>query len=443
LNTPGERDVRRFAALAGSTALSALAVVAPPATAARGLGMPLRVSGGLVATWHGDPARGCAAAGVCDVSGSATYRPGFEGRLEVSRDSVGFGGADSAQAPVVRVRGGAAASPIACADVLESGFSPLAFEYLGAELQVSLEELELSAGRCAGPRTVDLAHALPHGAVKTRLLRRGPRVIDLSARSRFAAGAFSGEVISTVKVVLGRAEVVANRFSPGILRIPAGAGSRTRYSVLELSYRIIRVTGALVTDFRGLPDPACGALGACGVTGTSSYALDNVSGRIDVTGVRRLRRGHRRPSLGASLRALRRGVLPVYADGRLAQARATVSERVDAPGMSCSDSLFAEPPIIDSRSSSRDLTLLVRSGDLGALGDTLRTRCPGPSQADVLRRGSLGHGSVPLTAVGGPVLDVPLASTRTFSKNGYAGARRGQLELTLQLTRSRVYVVRG
>jgi hypothetical protein len=444
LQYPREREVRRFAALAGSIAATALALVAAtPATAAQGLGMSLRVSGSLVATWHGDPAHGCAAAGVCEVSGSATYKPGFEGRLDVSRDSVGFGGADSAQPPVVRVRDGSPAARIACADVLEGGFSPLGFEYLGDELQVTFEELELSAGRCAGPRTLDLAHALPHGSIKTRRLQRAPRVLDLGARSRFVAGPFSGEVISTVRIALGRAQVVRNRFSPGILRVPPGHGGRTRYSVLDLQYRITDVAGALVTDFHGLPDPACGALGACGTNGSSSYTLKGVSGRIDMTAVRRLRRGQRRPGLGSELRALRGGSLLPYAESRLWHARATVAESVTSPAGSCSDSLFTEPPIIDSRSTRKQLVLLVRSGDIGSLGDTLRTRCPGPSQSDVLRRGSLAHGGIALAAVGGKTIQVSLGSTLSFSKNGYAGSRHGQLQLQLELVRTRIYVVKG
>src|SRR5919197_1460819 len=115
-NTRGEREVMRFAALAGTFAAVAFAVAAPsPAVAARGLAMPLEVSGSVVATWHGDPARGCAAAGVCATSGSATYRPGFDGRLEVSRNSIGFGGAEYATPPVVRVRSGRPDDPVACA----------------------------------------------------------------------------------------------------------------------------------------------------------------------------------------------------------------------------------------------------------------------------------------------------------------------------------------
>jgi hypothetical protein len=443
LNSDCERDVRRLAALAGTIAATTLAGMTTPASAApRGLSMPIRLSGAIVAVWRGDPARGCAAAGVCDVTGSATYRPGFRGSLDVSRDGVAFGGGDAAQPAVVRAREGGPGTPVACADVLESGFTPLGVDYLGDRLQISLEELDLSAGRCAGPRTLDLAHALPHGSIATRRVRSGPRVLDLSARTKFAAGPFAGEVISTVRVGIGRARSVRRGRLPGVLRISIGQG-RNRYWVLDLQYRIKDVTGALVTDFHGLPDPACRALGACGMTGTSAYRLSGVSGRIDLLAGTRLRRGRHRPSVRSALAAVKRGALPVYVDSRLRHARTSISESVTSHDGICSDSLFAEQPYIDARSTSTAVVLLLRSFELGSLGDSLRTRCPGPSQQDVLERASLAHGSVPVAALGSDRLDVALGSTRTFSGSGYAGSRSGQLQLRLELARSRVHVVRG
>jgi hypothetical protein len=443
LNSARERDVRRFAALAGAIAATVLAGLAPPASAApRGLSMSVRLSGAVVAVWHGDPARGCSGAGVCDVSGSATYRPGFEGSLDVSRESVAFGGADAAQPAVVRARAGSPDSPVACADILESAFTPLAVDYLGDRVQLSLEELNLSAGRCAGPRTPDLSHALPHGSISTRLLRRAPRVLDLSSRTKFAAGPFSGEVISTVRVAIGRARAVRKSRFPGVLRAPGGQG-RKRYWVLDVRYRIKGVTGALVTDFRGLPDPACRALGACGASGTSTYKLTGVSGRIDLLAGTRLRRGRHRPSERAALATVRRGLLPVYADTRLRHARASISESVTSPDGTCADSLFAEQPYIDARSDDKAVVLLLRSFELGTLGDSLRTRCAGPSQQDVLKRAALAHGSIPLPALGSKRLEVVAGSARTFTRSGYTGSRGGQLRLGLELARSRVYVVRG
>src|SRR3954447_8421617 len=47
--------------------------MAPGASA--DLRVDLRTSGGMTASWHGEPARGCAEAGVCDVAGSVTLTP--------------------------------------------------------------------------------------------------------------------------------------------------------------------------------------------------------------------------------------------------------------------------------------------------------------------------------------------------------------------------------
>jgi hypothetical protein len=402
------------------------------------------VSGSVVAIWHGDPARGCRAAGVCNTSGTATYRPGFDGRLLVGRNSVSFGGSESAEPPVVRVRDGGPTAPIACADVLESFFSPLSFAYLGDELQVTLDGLELSAGRCGGPRTLDLAHALPRGTIKTALLRRAGGMLDLSARTRFVAGAFSGEVISTVKMTRGRARVVREDLAPEVLgELPGPSTGPRRYWILDVHYRIAGVSGGIVTDFRGVPDPGCRALGACGTLGSSTYSLQGVSGRIDVLAVGRIRRGRHRPSVSTALHRLRSGSLSVYADTRLWRARATVSQLVTSPAGTCSDSLFTEPPVIDSRANKTALVLLLRSDELGSLADTLRTRCPGPSQPDVLKEASLAHGSIPFEAVGAPALQVPAGSTRAFTRNGYSGSRHGELRLDLELVKSSVYTVRG
>jgi hypothetical protein len=71
---------RGAAGLAASLGL-ALALCAPAAGAGkhppvgRSVQIPTRVAGAITFTWQGDPTRGCAAAGVCDVSGSLVYTP--------------------------------------------------------------------------------------------------------------------------------------------------------------------------------------------------------------------------------------------------------------------------------------------------------------------------------------------------------------------------------
>ena len=245
-------------------------------------------------------------------------------------------------------------------------------------------------------------------------------------------------------MTLGRARIVKEDLAPDVLRLPDARGGRERrYWILDVQYRIAGVSGALVTDFRGLPAPACRALGACGTSGTSSYALRGVSGRIDVLAGGRIARGGRRPSVRTALSRLRRGVLAAYADSRLWHARASVNQTSTSPAGACADGLFTEPPVLDFRTKRSALVLLLRSNDLGSLADTIRTRCPGPSQTDVLQEGSLAYGTVPLSAVGARALQVRTGSRRTFARNGYEGARQGELRLDLELVRSRVYTSRG
>jgi hypothetical protein len=268
--------------------------------------------------------------------------------------------------------------------------------------------------------------------------------VDLSARNRFVAGPFSGELISTVRIALGPSRAAREDIAPGILIGPPrpSAGKR-RYWLLDLQYRIADVSGAIVTAFRGIPEPGCAALGACGAVGASTYALSGVGGRVDVLAGSRLRQGRRRPSLRDALRQVRRGGLAVYGESRLSRARATVTESISSAVASCTDSLFAEPPTVDARGSSAGLTLLLRSDGLASLGDSVRTRCPGPTEADVLGSGALAHGTIPRAVLGDPVLRWTAGSLRAFSRNGYAGSRSGRIEVDLQLVGRSVRVVRG
>src|SRR3979409_996356 len=63
--------MRGFGAVRVGTLLCALLVCAPAAAANE----QLSTSGSIVYTWHGDPARGCAQAGVCGVRGALVIQP--------------------------------------------------------------------------------------------------------------------------------------------------------------------------------------------------------------------------------------------------------------------------------------------------------------------------------------------------------------------------------
>src|SRR5437870_6510674 len=111
---------------AGLIAATVLAVAIPAAAGARSAPrfseLDLTASGTIVVTWHGDPARGCAAAGMCGYSGSATLdTTGGDGTLILSGsrriEDTSF---DLQSAIVVRVRRAAAGGEAGgtCVDVV-------------------------------------------------------------------------------------------------------------------------------------------------------------------------------------------------------------------------------------------------------------------------------------------------------------------------------------
>src|SRR6476661_8700899 len=92
----------------GATLVAAVLATAAPAVArAETLySGTLDASGAITASWHGDPARGCAAAGLCAYRGSVTARPGEYGAFELVTDgdhvTDAFGFADLGRRPVAR-----------------------------------------------------------------------------------------------------------------------------------------------------------------------------------------------------------------------------------------------------------------------------------------------------------------------------------------------------
>src|SRR5689334_16239390 len=106
---------------------AALLQWAPSAWAFRDAESEGRLSGDIVLTWHGDPARGCAAAGLCDVSGSLRYAPdtaftygdlAANGRFEPDELDL-----ESGDPTTVRVRRGASSGASGlCLDVEDTSF---------------------------------------------------------------------------------------------------------------------------------------------------------------------------------------------------------------------------------------------------------------------------------------------------------------------------------
>ena len=270
-----------------------------------------------------------------------TFNPSRTGDLETGEEGFGFGGRLESGPPIVRaVREVPGSTPALCMDVLQDAFygSVLVDAFRG-NVTVGFSGLLLSAGRCAGPRPLDLARALPSRSVSPRTLARDPQTIDLSGRFPFAAGSFSGAVISTVKVHVGRARRPRRArpdrsFEERRRSVPSPRRRRrslTRYGTLTLDYRIERLSGAIATDFSGVADPSCRMLDACGAQGTSTLSVDGHAGRVEVLTTRVLKRGQR-PTVRSELRRLRRGRVFVEVGGKVIGASAQISERLALAG---------------------------------------------------------------------------------------------------------------
>jgi hypothetical protein len=424
----------------GATAVCVTAGIAAPVAGAREALVDVRMSGMVSAVWEATPARGCAAAGTCGISGSVTYRAGG---FTLQLDSEGSGGGSSiaTEPTVVRVRRETGTGPPeTCVDVL-SGFPFPPVTVFEDQLGFDFGGQELSAGRCAGPRPLDLARALPSRSVPFRSFTR-TRIIDMSGRFPFVAGSFSGNVISTARATVrpvGRASSV--RGDVGIERgrpVAPERPPRRRHAVLRLLYRATAVSGTVLTSFRGRVQPACLGLGACGARGTSGYEFAADGATVEVFALRPQRRGpaRRRALLGA----LRRGALAVGAETHLTNPSARVRQAVtSAAGGTCGDAVLVEPPDLIARrlGTAPHMTVYLRPSDASSFADTLRARCPGPTQPDVLPGDVLARGRIALSRLGAPELPVTLGPTAgAFLGDGYSGERSGGVPLALRLVAS-------
>lgn len=433
--------VRARVAIAAVVA-AVVAMSSAPARADDSLNVRVRTTGVIAVIWHGDPARGCAESGMCGVEGSVTYRPIGEIDLELNSDgSTGFGLAEPEPA-IVRVRrtspGSAAGG---CTDLLPMDIGTHVDDVTEGQLTFVFAGLGLSSGRCAGPRPPDLALALPRHSATTRDIARRARTLNLAGRTPFVAGPFSGTVISTVSIRLNRARVapaseLQQQFESGF-GIDFDRGPTRRFAGLLLSYRLQPLGGSIVSEFAGLHSPACQVLDACGVRGRSSLELKSDAGEMQILAVRR--RGKRKPSLGSMLGAVRRGGLRAEGFAYFPRMTARVSEQVTlADGQTCTDSVFADAPDVQVRRGAGRMAIVLTSA-----GDSVRTRCPGPTEDDATHTEVLARASFALRDVGRRVLPLGLGTPRTFSARGFSGTRRGTLPLELRLVDAQVVTGRG
>jgi len=392
-------------------------------------------SGALTLSWQGDPARGCADAGLCGYAGSVTVQPPEEAdfRFAGGRPEGGgsFGGFD--QSPVVRVvRDGGAGT---CVDSIDTELFEFDLTARGASrVGVALSPFAspLSAGRCAGPAADELASAVPVPTFDLRAITRRATVLRWPDGS-FAAGPFSGHVASSLTAHLDRVRLEPRpRAAIERPRIPARLRGRRVWATSgDWTYRVASLGGELDAAFQGGGD--CALVDSCGLTGLTALRLTARPQNLEVSTERSALTPPRRTRSGA----LDRAALSFFGDAEFTTPAASVTETVARPGATpCRDQRVVEAPGIDAQRVGGRLVLsLGQAQELGY--EVVRTHCPGPGQADVYGAGSLVTGSLPLTDLGRRRLTVTLTRPGAFTSFGYAGTRGGALTVALDLVRAR------
>jgi hypothetical protein len=428
----------RARAVAG--AVVGLALAASPAQGADRLtSIDLRASGSMKVIWHGDPAAGCAAAGMCDYSGSTTYQLSGRAFIDIDRFDHEFtdvsGDLDPSGRATVRVlRKVAGAPPAECRDGADFAAFSLDVHHAYSDrysigLGTDVGPSPIVTGRCAGPVLSDFAGSLPTAAFKVRDAKRRGHRINLAGRFPFTSGPLSGEVVSTLVL---RTRRTTTHTEPSNSR-QARQGHRVLF--VDVEYAVERAQADVAADFRALESPACRLLDACATSGRDTYSLTGHGGSVHVFGIVRTHARHR-PKLSKAIRmALGQGHLGGF--GELGGS-GTTTDTLTRPGApTCTDELHPAGPFVALETVRRS-RLRMSFGPPDSESDLLNGRCPGPIEATTLRGPTFASATIPLRALERRHLHAVLARSGAFSSRGYRGTRSARLELDLR--RAHVFV---
>jgi hypothetical protein len=305
--------------------------------------------------------------------------------------------------------------------------------------RVGLAGASLDVGRCAGPDLANLLLRLPERRLSLARLRRGDTTIDLSARLPLRSGRFSGRLVSTVRLHVGRMGR-ARSFEVGLPGPSSRRRRLTRVVDLHAVYRVTGMAGKFGASFHGLAAPVCSGVDACGVSGAANWAILSSGGSI-VIDAGALARGSDH-GLRGLLAAVRRrgagGFISTQADLRH-EAGTTTAKLERAGGAGCQDSRSALPPYLNTPSSRTGTRFdLGQPEDVPGGPNLLRTGCPGPTEAAVVGRSVIASGWLPLAAVARREIELPLRAGGRFDDGAYSGAWRSRFTLRLQRVEERL-----
>ena len=286
---------------AGAMVVGVIAASAGPA-GARTTSQPdasVVIHGGLTYTWHGDPAHGCAAAHVCDVSGAITVSS--DGSSDIFFDGtrtaeLELGGG----AVTVRVqRVGADGAVNDCVESFDYSAVSIAFLRRRAGPAPALVS-PLPMSRCATPLIDDLARL----RLTARYAASHPTSLDLRARLPFVSGPYTGTLTSTLTTRpddsgFGSSSSSSSSGSgPG----PSPPTRRRRFEYVAMRYRATFAGGTSSLSFSSGSTGVCVLLDSCGVTGATNLSIPAGSFTFRVTASRAVAAGRAAPECSPTSR---------------------------------------------------------------------------------------------------------------------------------------------
>jgi hypothetical protein len=445
---------------AGALDLPAVQGAAGP-RALRTVSVPVKLEGSVDVEFTGSP-DGCPAPGLraCDVVGSLAWNPGDD--AELSAVEISNGGRHELEGALVFFGGLGGPGPVTTTHVTRTApdgstgvcsdartnelvfldFSAGSASRLDARLLGSEPtDPDLFRTRCGGPLEQDLAALLPVAGINRAKLFKGRATVDLSTIRPFASRGFTGTMRSSIKLRLGRSVVQP----PPVPPAPRRRG-RNAIRTVTAVYEVERVSGNVVTDFRGgFERSLCDPLGACGAFGSVRVSPSVSSGRATLAAY-----GNARRASGRALRAalgLRPGprASGITASGAadwIRDAGTTIATFKNGEGVVCADSAPLGAGYMTFWVGPRRVfTSYGRGTDAGL--DPLRTRCPGPSMPDAAQNRPLASGSVPRRAFRRRRVTITLDHGRPFESEPYAGQTRPALTIVLRRVRVRESVDAG
>jgi hypothetical protein len=202
---------------------------------------------------------------------------------------------------------------------------------------------------------------------------------------------------------------------------------------LHARYRVTRLDGSLSTSFGALTEPPCADLDACGVSGTSRWAMSSSRGTVAIEAFARARRSDH--GVRGALAAIRRGGAIAYGDGDLSGNPGTTTADVSrSGGARCHDTAGVSSPGV----SATDVASARLRFELGgedaypSSADLVRTGCPGPRDEDVIGVHDIAAGSVPLGVLAQRSFGVHMTGGARFASHGYSGTRSADFALDLR-----------